>query len=66
MERALERRATAAGARIVRDAQVTALRQNTDGVELTVGGATVRAAYAVGADGVHSVVRGCARTAVPR
>ena len=57
VERALERRATAAGVRIIRDAQVTALRQNTDGVELTVGGATVRAAYAVGADGVHSVVR---------
>jgi 2-polyprenyl-6-methoxyphenol hydroxylase-like FAD-dependent oxidoreductase len=57
VERALEKRATAAGARIVRDAQVTALRQDADGVELTIGGATVRATYAVGADGVHSVVR---------
>jgi 2-polyprenyl-6-methoxyphenol hydroxylase-like FAD-dependent oxidoreductase len=57
VESALEKRATAAGARIVRDAQVTALRQDAEGVELTVGGTTVRAAYAVGADGVRSVVR---------
>lgn len=57
VERALEGRTTAAGARIVRDAPVTALRQDADGVVLTVGGATVRADYVVGADGVHSVVR---------
>ncbi len=58
VERALEKRAAVAGARIVRGAQVTALRQDPDGVELTVDGATVRADYVVGADGVHSVVRG--------
>jgi 2-polyprenyl-6-methoxyphenol hydroxylase-like FAD-dependent oxidoreductase len=57
VEQALEKRASAAGARIVRGAEVTALRQDPDGVELTVDGATVRAAYAVGADGVHSAVR---------
>jgi len=57
VESALAERATAAGARIVRGAQVTALRQDADGVDLTVGGATVRADYVVGADGVHSAVR---------
>jgi len=57
VESALAERATAAGARIVRGAQVTALRQDADGVELTVNGATVRADYVVGADGVHSAVR---------
>ncbi|GIF20934.1 2-polyprenyl-6-methoxyphenol hydroxylase-like FAD-dependent oxidoreductase [Actinoplanes tereljensis] len=54
VERALEKRAEA---RIVRTAEVTALRQDADGVDLTVGGSTVRADYAVGADGVHSAVR---------
>ena len=57
VEQLLEKRASAAGARIVRGAGVTALRQDADGVELTVDGATVRADYAVGADGVHSAVR---------
>jgi 2-polyprenyl-6-methoxyphenol hydroxylase-like FAD-dependent oxidoreductase len=57
VEQVLEKRASAAGARIVRGADVTGVRQDADGVELTVGGATVRAAYAVGADGVHSAVR---------
>jgi 2-polyprenyl-6-methoxyphenol hydroxylase-like FAD-dependent oxidoreductase len=57
VEQALEKRASAAGARIVRGAEVTALRQDPDGVELTVDGATVRAAYAGGADGMHSAVR---------
>jgi len=57
VEKALEKRATAAGARIMRDAQVTAVRQDPSGVDLTVNGAMVRADYAVGADGVHSAVR---------
>ncbi|MFI5909775.1 FAD-dependent monooxygenase [Dactylosporangium sp. NPDC051541] len=57
VERALERRARATGARIVRGAAVTGLRQDAGGVDLTVGGSTVRADYAVGADGVHSFVR---------
>jgi 2-polyprenyl-6-methoxyphenol hydroxylase-like FAD-dependent oxidoreductase len=57
VEQALEKRATAAGVHIVRDALVTALHQDEDGVELALEGGTVRADYAVGADGVHSVVR---------
>jgi 2-polyprenyl-6-methoxyphenol hydroxylase-like FAD-dependent oxidoreductase len=58
VEKALEKRATVAGARIVRGAEISALRQDADGVELTVdGGAPIRADYAVGADGLHSVVR---------
>jgi len=57
VETALEKRATAAGARITRDAEVTALRQDAEGVDLTVGGATVRADYVVGADGLRSSVR---------
>jgi 2-polyprenyl-6-methoxyphenol hydroxylase-like FAD-dependent oxidoreductase len=58
VEKALEKRAMAAGARIVRDAEVTGLRQDTDGVELALDGSTIRADYAVGADGLHSVLRG--------
>jgi len=58
VEKALEKRAMAAGVRIVRDVQVTGLRQDADGVELTtLDGAEVRAEYAVGADGVHSALR---------
>jgi 2-polyprenyl-6-methoxyphenol hydroxylase-like FAD-dependent oxidoreductase len=57
VEQALEKRATAAGARILRGAHVSALRQDADGVDLTVDGATLRAEYVVGADGVHSAVR---------
>jgi 2-polyprenyl-6-methoxyphenol hydroxylase-like FAD-dependent oxidoreductase len=57
VEKVLEKRATAAGARIVRDAEVTALRQDADGVDLTLGGTGVRADYAVGADGVNSTLR---------
>jgi 2-polyprenyl-6-methoxyphenol hydroxylase-like FAD-dependent oxidoreductase len=57
VEKALEKRATAAGVRIMRDAQVTAVRQDPSGVDLIVNGATVRADYAVGADGVRSAVR---------
>ncbi|MGW4212245.1 FAD-dependent monooxygenase [Lentzea sp. NPDC004789] len=57
VERLLEERAKAAGARIVRGAEVTALSQDADGVDLTVDGAVLRADHVVGADGVHSVVR---------
>jgi 2-polyprenyl-6-methoxyphenol hydroxylase-like FAD-dependent oxidoreductase len=56
-ERLLERRALAAGARIVRGSRVTALRQDTDGVDVTATDATYRARYVVGADGVRSTVR---------
>ncbi|WP_037577689.1 FAD-dependent monooxygenase [Phaeacidiphilus oryzae] len=65
VERLLERRALAAGARIVRGAEVVTLRQDADGVTLeTAGGGegggsaeTYRAAYVVGTDGVRSTVR---------
>jgi 2-polyprenyl-6-methoxyphenol hydroxylase-like FAD-dependent oxidoreductase len=61
-ERVLEGRARALGARILQGAEVTGLRQDADGVELELrtGDAEVehrRAAYVVGADGVHSTVR---------
>ncbi|KAB2341006.1 FAD-dependent monooxygenase [Actinomadura rudentiformis] len=61
-ERVLEERALAAGAEIVRGAEVTGLRQDADGVEVDVryGDGTTgtrRAAYAVGTDGVGSTVR---------
>jgi 2-polyprenyl-6-methoxyphenol hydroxylase-like FAD-dependent oxidoreductase len=58
-ERLLERRARALGARIVEGVEVTGLRQDADGVELALRtGERRRAAYVVGADGVHSTVRG--------
>ncbi|MFJ1760078.1 FAD-dependent monooxygenase [Amycolatopsis sp. NPDC088138] len=58
VEQVLAKRAIAAGARIRRDARVTAVHQDADGVDLTIDdGAVVRAGYAVGADGVHSAVR---------
>jgi 2-polyprenyl-6-methoxyphenol hydroxylase-like FAD-dependent oxidoreductase len=72
-ERVLERRARELGARIVHGAELTSLRQDRDGVTAVVretgtGPAppagsgeqveeTWRAAYLVGADGVHSMVR---------
>jgi 2-polyprenyl-6-methoxyphenol hydroxylase-like FAD-dependent oxidoreductase len=60
-ERVLRRRALDAGATLLRGAQVTALRQDADTVEVDarIDGETVtfRGAYAVGADGVRSTVR---------
>src|ERR687884_910630 len=61
-EGVLEERASALGARIVRGAEVVGLRQDPGGVELDVRykdatSGTQQAAYAVGADGVHSKVR---------
>ncbi|GAA0332100.1 FAD-dependent monooxygenase [Streptomyces blastmyceticus] len=61
-ERVLEERAVALGAEIRRGAEVTGLRQDADGVDVDVrekGGEPqrLRAAYVVGADGVHSAVR---------
>ena len=41
----------------MRGAGSTALRQDADGVELTVDGATCGRPTSVGADGVHSAVR---------
>jgi 2-polyprenyl-6-methoxyphenol hydroxylase-like FAD-dependent oxidoreductase len=63
VERALEARATKLGVRIDYEAEVTGLRQDAEGVELTARlgdgtEATHRARYAVGTDGVRSTVRG--------
>ena len=57
-ERALRRRAEAAGARILRGSRVTAVRQDADAVLVRTASETYHARYAVGADGVHSTVRG--------
>jgi 2-polyprenyl-6-methoxyphenol hydroxylase-like FAD-dependent oxidoreductase len=57
-ERALLRRAEAAGARILRGRRVTAVRQDADTVEVRTANETYHARYAIGADGVHSAVRG--------
>ncbi len=57
-ERLLEQRARKDGATIESNAQVTGLSQDGDGVEVRLANGTVRrAAYVVGADGVHSAVR---------
>jgi 2-polyprenyl-6-methoxyphenol hydroxylase-like FAD-dependent oxidoreductase len=58
-ERVLLERALKAGVTIVRGAEVTGLRQDHRGVTLETGpeGATYRAKYAVGTDGVRSTVR---------
>ncbi|WP_225821363.1 FAD-dependent monooxygenase [Streptomyces naphthomycinicus] len=62
VENALERRAVAAGAEFRYETEVTGLDQDADGVTVEVRGPegrteTVRAAYAVGADGMRSAVR---------
>ncbi|WP_042418507.1 FAD-dependent monooxygenase [Streptacidiphilus anmyonensis] len=60
-ERVLLGRALDAGATLLRGAEVTALRQDADAVEVDAvvdgGTVTLRAAYAVGSDGVRSTVR---------
>jgi 2-polyprenyl-6-methoxyphenol hydroxylase-like FAD-dependent oxidoreductase len=61
-ERVLEERARGLGAEIVGGAEVVGLRQDADGVEVDVRGRDGaveqrRAAWVVGADGVHSAVR---------
>jgi 2-polyprenyl-6-methoxyphenol hydroxylase-like FAD-dependent oxidoreductase len=61
-ERLLERRARALGVPIVRGTEVVGLRQDAEGVDLTVRDTrgetrTLRARYVVGADGAHSTVR---------
>ncbi|MEU6093512.1 FAD-dependent oxidoreductase [Streptomyces sp. NPDC047079] len=62
VEKALERRAAEAGVRFVYESEVTGLGQESEGVTVHVRGAggepgQLRAAYVVGADGLHSAVR---------
>ncbi|MFF3642413.1 FAD-dependent monooxygenase [Streptomyces sp. NPDC002564] len=62
VERVLERRAVAAGVRFAYGTEVAGLAQDADGVTLALRGpdgapGTLRAAYAVGADGLRSGVR---------
>jgi len=61
-ERVLAERALRLGVDILRNSEVIAVRQDADGVDVDVRGKdgavrTQRAAYLVGADGVHSAVR---------
>lgn len=57
-EALLEKRARDLGVEIVHGAEVTDLRQDANGVTVTVNGAhTERASYVAGCDGAHSVVR---------
>ncbi|MEU7023882.1 FAD-dependent monooxygenase [Streptomyces sp. NPDC046203] len=68
-ERLLEERAIEVGTEIRRGHEVTALRQDADGVEADVTGPdgpyTLRARYAVGCDGGRSLVRRAAGIAFP-
>jgi 2-polyprenyl-6-methoxyphenol hydroxylase-like FAD-dependent oxidoreductase len=57
-EQVLLERLHSAGGRVQRPCQLTGLAQDSDGVSATMAdGATIRAAYLVGADGMHSTVR---------
>lgn len=62
LERHFEKRARAAGARVLREHRVTAVVQDQDGVRLKIQGpdgpVTCAADYLVGADGARSTVRG--------
>lgn len=63
LERLVERRALAAGARILRGHEVTGIQQDPDGVRITArgpwgaGDLVCKADYLVGADGARSTVR---------
>ncbi|MEW1779323.1 FAD-dependent monooxygenase [Streptomyces sp. NPDC086777] len=58
VEKVLERRAAKAGVDFRNECEVTGLTQDADGVTVHVeGGESLRAAYVVGADGMHSAVR---------
>lgn len=57
-ERVLEERLNELGTRIIRPKTLTGLSQDDDGVTAVFeDGQTIRAAYVVGADGMHSTVR---------
>ncbi|WP_043262049.1 FAD-dependent monooxygenase [Streptomyces sp. e14] len=59
VEEALEERAVAQGARVLRDAAVRAVEPDDEGVVVVArDGLRVRARYAVACDGAHSTVRG--------
>ncbi|MCY0950472.1 FAD-dependent monooxygenase [Streptomyces sp. H27-S2] len=68
-EALLEERARELGVEIHRGHEVTALRQNAEGIEADIHGpdgpATIRAAYAAGCDGARSLVRQTAGIAFP-
>ena len=64
-EEVLERAALARGAEVLREAPVTAVEQDGEGVTATAGGRTVRARYLVAADGGHSTVRKLLRLPFP-
>ncbi|WP_316772824.1 FAD-dependent monooxygenase [Streptomyces sasae] len=66
VEKVLERRAVEAGVDFRHDSEVTGVTQDTDGVTVHVKGAeSLRAAYAVGADGMRSAVREAAGLPFP-
>jgi 2-polyprenyl-6-methoxyphenol hydroxylase-like FAD-dependent oxidoreductase len=57
VEQALEERAVSLGARIERGSELLGISQDSERVTLKFRDKTVKADYAVGADGVHSTVR---------
>ncbi|MEV4969839.1 FAD-dependent monooxygenase [Streptomyces scopuliridis] len=57
IEEALEERATAGGARVVRGTVVAGVEQDHNGVTVTADGLRVRARYLAACDGGHSTVR---------
>ncbi|MFF0772088.1 FAD-dependent monooxygenase [Nonomuraea wenchangensis] len=65
LERLLDERARELGADIRRGCEVLALAQDEEGVTLTTGQGELRARYAVGCDGGHSLVREAAGIGFP-
>ncbi|MGQ4514293.1 FAD-dependent monooxygenase [Streptomyces sp. DW26H14] len=57
VEKVFEERATAAGARVLREAEVSEVEPDDDGVAVRARGHRVRARYLVACDGGHSTVR---------
>ncbi|MEZ7131770.1 FAD-dependent monooxygenase [Nonomuraea sp. AD125B] len=65
LERLLDERARELGADVRRGCEVLALAQDAEGVTLTTGRGQLRARYAVGCDGGHSLVREAAGIGFP-